>query len=134
MFYHSSHHKNSIMLTSKTHAILDYLMGILLIAIPWLLGFADNSAATVLPVILGASTLAYSLLTDYEYALAPAFSFQGHLLLDLMSAILLTVSPWLFEFYEKVYWPHLIIGIVELIAIAITRKAPPETHFPMKTY
>ncbi|KFF76162.1 membrane protein [Chryseobacterium sp. P1-3] len=121
------------MISSKIHAVLDYLMGALLIAIPWLLGFADHSAATVLPVILGASTIIYSLLTDYEYAIAPAFSFQGHLLLDLMSAALLLVSPWLFGFNETIYWPHFILGAFEIVIVLLTTKTPPDTKFTIRS-
>lgn len=112
------------MISSKTHAVLDYLMGALLIAAPWLLGFADNSAATVVPVVLGASTIVYSLLTDYEYSLAPVFSFKAHLTIDFMAGLLLLVSPWLFGFSDKVFWPHVILGAFELIAVLLTKKTP----------
>ncbi|WP_370898945.1 SPW repeat domain-containing protein [Chryseobacterium gossypii] len=110
------------MISTKTHAVLDYLMGALLIAIPWLLGFADNSAATVLPVILGGSTLVYSLLTDYEYALAPVFPFKAHLTIDFMAGLLLLVSPWLFGFSDRIFWPHVILGAFEIMAVLLTRK------------
>ena len=42
-------------LPTRVHGALDYLMGVLLIASPWLFGFAGvaDGAATWLPVILG---------------------------------------------------------------------------------
>ncbi|WP_312994236.1 SPW repeat domain-containing protein [Chryseobacterium flavum] len=121
------------MISSKIHAVLDYIMGILLIAIPWLLGFEDHGPATALPVILGISTLIYSLLTDYEYAIAPAFSFRGHLLLDMMSAVLLLISPWLFGFSKQVFLPHVILGAFEIMAVILTTKQPPDTKFVIRS-
>lgn len=41
-------------ISTKTHGILDYLVGIILISSPWLLGFADGGAKMWIPVILGA--------------------------------------------------------------------------------
>lgn len=80
------------MISSKTHAILDYVVGILLIASPWLLGFADDSAATVIPVLLGVSTLLYSLLTNYEYAMARVIPYKIHLTIDFAAGFLLLAS------------------------------------------
>lgn len=51
---------------TKTHGYLDYIMGMLLIAAPWIFGFARDGAETWVPVILGAGVILYSLLTDYE--------------------------------------------------------------------
>lgn len=110
------------MISSKVHAVLDYLMGALLIVAPWLLGFADNSAATIVPVALGASTLLYSLITNYEYSLARILPFKTHLTIDFIAGALLLVSPWLFGFSEKVYLPHVILGAFEVVAVLMSRK------------
>jgi hypothetical protein len=118
------------MISSKTHAVLDYLVGILLIAAPWLLGFADNSAATTIPVVLGISTLVYSLFTNYEYSLARMLPFKIHLTIDFMAGLLLLASPWLFGFHEEVYLPHVIVGAFEILAVLMTRKAPSIVHKP----
>jgi len=118
------------MISSKTHAVLDYLVGILLIAAPWLLGFADNSAATTIPVVLGISTLVYSLFTNYEYSLARMLPFKIHLTIDFMAGLLLLASPWLFGFHEEVYLPHVIVGTFEILAVLMTRKAPSIVHKP----
>lgn len=111
------------MISSKTHAILDYLVGILLIAAPWLLGFADDSAATTIPVILGISTILYSLLTNYEYSVARMIPYKVHLTIDFLAGILLLTSPWLFDFSDRVYLPHVIVGAFEIVAVLLSRKA-----------
>lgn len=112
------------MIPSKVHAVLDYLMGMILIAAPWLLGFADNTAATILPVVLGASTLVYSLFTDYEYSIVRMIPFKAHLTLDFASGVLLLVSPWLFGFSDRMYLPHVILGAIEIGAVLMTKPKP----------
>jgi hypothetical protein len=107
--------------------MLDYLLGALLIAAPWLFGFAAGGAETWVPVILGAGAIGYSLFTDYELGLVRKIPMGTHLGLDAGSGILLAASPWIFGFAELVYLPHLILGLVE-IAAALTTQKTPHTH------
>lgn len=111
-------------LSTRVHGVMDYLMGVLLIAAPWLFGFAQNGAETWIPVALGISALVYSLMTNYEYGVVKTLSMSTHLTLDLFSGILLAVSPWLFGFADVVYLPHLILGIAEIGAALMTEKTP----------
>lgn len=116
------------MISSKIHAVLDYLVGILLIAAPWLLGFTDNSTATMVPVILGASTLLYSLFTNYEYSIARMLPYKIHLAIDLVAGIVLLGSPWLFGFSDRIYLPHVILGAFEIVVVMMSRKATSTVH------
>ncbi|WP_043538607.1 SPW repeat domain-containing protein [Salinarimonas rosea] len=109
---------------TNVHAIVDYLVGVLLIASPWLFGFAIGGVAQWLPVILGAGVILYSLFTDYEYAARRAISMPTHLWLDALGGALLAVSPWLFGFADFVFWPHLIIGLFEIGAAVTTKTVP----------
>lgn len=111
-------------ITTKAHGVLDYLMGILLIASPWIFNFDNGGAEQWIPIILGAGAILYSLLTNYEMGAAKTISMPTHLTLDLMSGILLAASPWLFGFAETVYLPHLILGIAEIGASLMTQKQP----------
>ena len=77
-------------------------------------GFARGGAETWIPVILGAGALVYSLLTDYELGVVRRIPMPVHLTLDLLSGLLLAVSPWLFGFSEFVWVPHLLLGLVEV--------------------
>jgi hypothetical protein len=103
---------------------MDYLMGVLLIASPWIFNFDRGGAETWVPVILGASTIVYSLLTNYEYGAVRTFSMKTHLGLDLFSGIFLALSPWIFGFSEFVYLPHLILGVAEIGAVLMTETTP----------
>jgi len=95
-----------------------------LIASPWLFGFADGSAAMWVPIVVGAGAIAYSLLTDYEYSLVKAIPMPAHLAIDGLSGALLAASPWIFGFSDRVWTPHLVFGIVEIGAAVMTSLTP----------
>lgn len=111
-------------ISTRAHGILDYVMGVLLIAAPWLFDFARGGAETWIPVILGAGTILYSLITDYEYSATRKLSMTSHLWLDGIAGAFLAVSPWLFNFADFVYLPHLIFGIAEVGAALMTQTVP----------
>ena len=111
-------------LSTKAHGVMDYLMGILLIAAPWLLGFAQGGAETWVPVVVGIAMVGLALMTNYELGAMKALSMPTHLTIDLLSGVLLAASPWLFGFADTVYVPHLVLGIAEIGASLITKKTP----------
>jgi hypothetical protein len=109
---------------TKVHGILDYLVGIILIAAPWIFGFDRGGMETWIPVILGVGALVYSVMTDYEMGLTRTLSMRTHLTLDLVSGVLLAVSPWIFGFADRVYLPHLVLGILEIGVSLMTKQQP----------
>jgi hypothetical protein len=109
---------------TRTHGVLDYLIGALLMGAPWWLGFAAGGAETSLPVVLGAAILIYSVFTDYELGLVRKMPMAVHLTLDLAGGALLATSPWLFGFAHWVWAPHLIVGLFEIGASLLTRTQP----------
>jgi hypothetical protein len=111
-------------LPTRIHGMLDYLMGALLIASPWLFGFADNEAARWVPVVLGAGVLLYSAFTDYELGVVKKVQMPVHLFLDALGGILLAVSPWMLGFDDRVWMPHVVLGAVEVLTAAITNTVP----------
>ena len=112
------------LIPTRIHGIMDYLMGLVLIAAPWLFGFADEGPAMWVPVTLGAGVIAYSLVTDYELALARLLPMPVHLALDAAGGLLLAASPWIFGFSDRVWIPHVAFGLLELGAAAMTRHQP----------
>jgi threonine/homoserine efflux transporter RhtA len=101
--------------------MLDYFVGVLLIAAPWILQFDDNRDATLPPVILGAGIILYSLLTDYEYGAVHLIPMPVHLALDAIGGIALALTPWIFDFSDDIWWPHVAVGALELIVVALTQ-------------
>lgn len=111
-------------ISTKAHGYIDYIVGILLIAAPWLLGFAEGGPATWVPVIVGIAVILYSLFTDYELGVVRSIPMPGHLWLDGIGGAFLAVSPWLFGFAEYVWIPHLIVGLAEIGIALLTETHP----------
>ena len=114
------------LLSTRVHGIIDYLMGVLLILLPFIGGFATGGAKQWVPIILGMAIIGQSLLTRYELSLVPVIPMSMHLMADIAVGILLAASPWLFGFAGTVYAPHLILGIME-IGVALITRATPDT-------
>lgn len=113
---------------TNIHGVIDYLTGVALLAAPYLFGFADGTAAQWVPTIIGLLIIGQSLMTQYELSLAKIIPMPTHLMLDAGTGVLLAASPWLFGFADRVYLPHLIVGLMELAVVALsenrsTRKA-----------
>ena len=113
---------------TRVHGMMDYLIGVLLIAAPWLFDFDRGGAETWVPVLIGASVIVYSLFTDYELGMVRKLSMPTHLMLDLGGGILLAASPWLFGFSDYVWEPHLIVGLLEIGTSLMTRRVPDTGH------
>lgn len=107
---------------SRVHGILDYLVGVLLIAAPKIFGFEGTGIASQLPTILGVATIFYSLLTRYELGLLKVLPFRVHLAIDALAGALLAASPWLFGFADVVWVPHLAAGLLEIAVVMMTRR------------
>jgi hypothetical protein len=110
--------------TTRLHGMLDYLVGLLLIAAPWVLGFYAGGAETWVTVAIGAIIVGYSLVTDYELAFQRRLQVPLHLWLDGLIGVLLAVSPWLFAFDQRVWAPHVILGLLLAFAAFLTQTIP----------
>lgn len=112
------------LIPTKVHGVIDYVVSLLLIAAPWLFGFARGGAETWVPVALGLGAAAYSLCTRYECGVLPLIPMPVHLMLDAGSGALLAASPWLFGFADYVWLPHLAVGLMEIGAAATSSPVP----------
>ena len=70
--------------------------------------------------ILGMGILLYSFFTKYELGVLRVISMPVHLTLDLVTGALLAASPWLFGFSDRVFLPHLILGIAAIMSKPVT--------------
>ena len=117
------------------HGMLDYPMGALLIAIPWLGGFATGGPAMWLPIIAGIAILVQSAMTAYEAGVVRVIPMPAHLGVDVVLGLLMAASPWLFGFAETVFLPHLILGLGAAAAGVMTQTHPSREiahrHAPM---
>ena len=111
---------------TRVHGILDYATAIVLIAAPWLFQFDDHRTAMLVPVVLGLGIILYSLLTDYEFGIAHLISMPTHLMLDVLGALVLIASPWIFGFSDDIWWPHIAIGLFELVVVVLSQSHRPD--------
>ena len=112
------------MIDTRTHGIIDYVTGALLIIAPYIFGFATGGVEQWLPQVIGAAIILMSLLTRYELSVAKLIPLKAHLGVDIATGLLLAVSPWLFGFAELIWWPHLLVGLMEIVVAAMTRREP----------
>jgi uncharacterized membrane protein len=115
-------------ISSRIHGLMDYALGVVLIISPWLFGFGQAGWESWIPIALGIILILYSAMTDYEYSLTRQISMKTHLVLDGVSGVFLAVSPWLFNFSEVVFLPHLILGILEIGAALATHTVSETEH------
>ena len=111
-------------LPTRVHGMLDYLVGTLIVALPWIAGFARGGAETWVPVGVGAAMLLYSAATDYELGLLKRLPMPTHLLMDGLAGALLAVSPWMFGFDQAVWLPHVVAGLWAIVAATLTDTIP----------
>lgn len=111
-------------INSKIHAILDYVMLILLFASPWLFAFFPHSVPKGVVMVVGAFLLIVSMFTNYEAGFKKMLSLKTHIAIDTVSGLFLAFSPWLLNFSEQVYIPHLVIGLAEAGIALISQRLP----------
>jgi uncharacterized membrane protein HdeD (DUF308 family) len=114
-------------ISTKFHAPLDYIVGVALIAAPWIFRFSEDTAATVVPIVLGIGLIAYSLFTNYELGVWKVAPMAVHNLIDIAAGAVLAASPWLFGFADNsanVWVPHLVVGLAAIFLGLTTKQAP----------
>jgi hypothetical protein len=115
------------LIRTPLHGVLDYLVGIALVAAPWIFQFADVEAAKWVAIGSGIALIALSLLTNYELGLVPVVPMHVHLALDALLGVFLIASPWIFGFADdgtNAWLPHVAVGIAELGVAALSRPWP----------
>lgn len=102
------------------HGLLEYGIGILLIASSSLFSYDDDTAKAV-SILLGAAVLAISALSDIPTALLRRIPLTAHILLDYLLGLLLIVLPIVWFDEDKAIAVSIVIGVFYLILTAVTR-------------
>ena len=111
---------------TRFHAPLDYIVGVALIAAPWIFQFSEHTAATVVPIVLGIGLVVYSLFTNYELGLWKVAPMAVHNVIDIVAGAVLAASPWLFGFADEsanVWVPHLVVGLAAVFLGLTTKQS-----------
>jgi hypothetical protein len=104
---------NMKFIPSSAHGFFDYIGGLLLIILPFMLLPTDvTSIATIIPVIAGAIIIIMALFTNFELGLVKKIGMANHLVMDNILGVLLAITPWIFGFYQITFVFHLVAGII----------------------
>ncbi|MCF0055045.1 hypothetical protein [Dyadobacter sp. CY356] len=107
-------------LSTKIHAVIDYISALSLLALPWIAGFNDVATATWTVIAVGFMILTMSLFTNYEGGIMAAVPMRIHLVIDVVTGITVACSPWFFGFSDQVYLPFVAFGLFETVAALAT--------------
>jgi hypothetical protein len=109
------------------HGFLDYLVGVALVAAPFVLGF-DEDAATAASVVLGVVLLIVAASSDLPTGLVHSIPRALHVILDYLIALALVAAPFVLGFSgDGTAAPWLIAaGVVQLMHTLATRFLRPK--------
>ena len=105
------------------HGLLDYVVGGLLIAAPFVLGYSQLGAPTAVSIVAGVVVLALAASTTGPTRLKVALPVSVHVLADLTLGGLFIAAPFLFGFSDEGRPTALFIalGVVEVLGVIGTR-------------
>jgi VIT1/CCC1 family predicted Fe2+/Mn2+ transporter len=112
------------------HGVLEYVLGALLIAAPFLFGFDDIGSATALSIIAGVFVLLSGASTDgFRTSLVKVIPLGAHIMLDYLLGALFIAAPFLFGFSDEsaptVFF--IVLGVLALLITLATRWRPAPT-------
>lgn len=109
------------------HGSLDYLLGVVLIVAPFVLGF-DSDTATTVCVVAGIAELGVAMTTAWSRGLIKLIPPAVHGVIDYIFVIALIVAPFIFGFDDDSTATafFVIVGAGGLLLVAATRFVPDE--------
>lgn len=113
-----------------THAAIEPVAAIVLIASSWIFGFSNSSSAQALTIVIGAIMLVSGSMTDWRLALRRIIPLRVHFATDIVLGIVLVVSPWVFGFSGNGAATRFVIifGALELVTALGTRWQATDEH------
>lgn len=118
-------------ISTAVYGVLNYILALTLIAAPWLFDLADiSSAAFFLPMYIGWLQLIMAIFSNNETGFIKQFPLTIHFVLDVLMGFVLMVSPWLYTFSSKAFWPELLLGGLLFCMGLFTKKSPFTTRNP----
>jgi hypothetical protein len=105
------------------HGVLDYVVGILLVAAPFLLGFDDIGAATAVSIVSGVVMLAVAAASDGPVSLVNSIPRPVHILLDVAMGAFFIAAPFLFGFSDESSPTafFIVLGLLGVLSVIATR-------------
>lgn len=117
-------------ISTRAHAIVDFALGILLLAVPSLFGMPWGSQYSWFAAALGVAILVYSLATAYEWGLFKKLPVGAHLVLDALVGLAFIAAPWVLAMPPENIIPLTVIGLIVLaMAVMTDNDVGSEDHF-----
>lgn len=113
-------------LSSRTHAIIGLVVGVVLLFAPNIFGFSDVGSAAAVARWVGVFIIVSELLARNGLSPIGVISMPVHLAIDYVTGLFLAVSPWLFGFADEganAWVPHFIVGLLIIGYAAATNPA-----------
>jgi hypothetical protein len=118
-------------ISTKVYGVLNYMLALTLIAFPWLFNLVDiSSAALFLPMYIGWLQLIMAIFSKNETGFIKQFPMTIHSVLDVLMGFVLMISPWLYTFSSKAFWPELLFGGLLMSLGLFNKKSPFTTRMP----
>jgi len=111
------------------HGILDYVLGVTLVAAPFVLGF-DSDTATTVCVVAGIAELGVAMTTAWSRGIIKLIPPAVHGVIDYIFVVALITAPFIFGFSadDTATAFFVIVGIGGLALVAATRFVPDEPN------
>lgn len=112
-------------ISTAFYGVLSYIIALTMIASPWLFDLVHvSSAAFLMPMYFGWLQLIMAIFADNELSPIRKFPMQMHLTIDVLVGFFIAVSPWLYTFSSKAFWPEVLIGGLLIFLGLFTKKSP----------
>jgi uncharacterized membrane protein len=99
----------------KAHNYIDYGLATLLMISPLVFNMQPNSMETRITFTIGISILLVNFITYHKLGLARILHVKTHLKVDFFLGLFLALSPFLYGFYETIFVPQLILGLLVIL-------------------
>jgi hypothetical protein len=107
------------------YGVINYVGALLLMASPWLFKFDHiGGASFFLPLVYGWLQLIMAIFSNSKHGLIRIFPMQMHHVLDVLGGSFLLMSPWVYAYSPKIFWPQLALGGLFFIAGIFTKGSP----------
>jgi uncharacterized protein YaiE (UPF0345 family) len=114
----------------NTHAAIEPLIAIVIIAAPWIFGFSDAEDAKIVCIAVGAVMLIAGAMTDWRLSIARVIPLRMHMMTDLALGAVLILAPFVLGFSDNGGATRftVIAGALEILTALATRWDPAEAR------
>jgi hypothetical protein len=116
----------------NTHAAIEPLIAIVIIAAPWIFGFSNAEDAKIVCIAVGVVMLIAGSMTDWRLSIARVIPLRMHMMTDLALGAVLILAPFVLGFADNGGATRftVIAGVLEVLTALATRWDPIEAQEP----